>query len=102
MTKETTTTDTLCDSCSCKLVRRSIYTNNGAYQNDFVTLGKIDLCFLCAGQIFDINIVKSLEEDVLKTYIRDLQISTSSNPLMKREFDKIDFAKIYQDNDKLK
>ena len=74
-------TKTYCDSCDKVLIRRKVYTNNGAYQNDYVTVGKIDLCFTCAGKIFDREFKRDIKEEDLKDMVLSLKKSESSNPL---------------------
>lgn len=55
-----------CDVCQTKLYRREVYRNDGSYQNDYISVGNIDLCFNCAGKVFDIVFVRNINETELK------------------------------------
>ena len=78
----------ICDSCGVKLIKRDVYTNNGAYQADYFTFGEVETCFTCAGKILDRelkNIMKDKSDleitDELKVFINKLVKSQSRNPL---------------------
>ena len=81
MIKKKEIVDTYCDSCEKVLIKRKVYKNDGSYQNDYVTTGKIDLCFSCAGKIFDREFRRDIKEEDLKDMVFSLKKSESSNPL---------------------
>jgi len=72
---------TVCDCCDSVLTKRTAYLNDGSYQQDYVSFKDIDLCFQCAGMIFERDIVKSLKEESLKDSIFRLKKATSPNPI---------------------
>ncbi len=69
MKKTFTTEQTCCDCCETKLIKRSVFLNDGSYQGDYVTKGDIDLCYLCAGILLDINIIDTIDDVKLKEFL---------------------------------
>jgi len=62
-----------CDCCERVLIERNAFLNDGSWQQDFITIMGIDLCYNCAGIIFQLKIVPDLDMNVLKDYILDVR-----------------------------
>lgn len=72
----------LCDCCGAELREPGVFRNDGSYQKNFFQSGKLklDLCFTCAGKVFDMYIVtEDVNEYKIREYISSLNpIKTSS------------------------
>lgn len=72
MKTEVKTYETQCDCCRNPLpTPRTAFLNDGSYQTDYVTIGSLDLCFICAGKIFDINLSSKIPEEKMTEWIKD-------------------------------
>ena len=71
MKKEIKTYKVVCDMCDVELHNDSIRRNDGTYQETYCSKDDIDLCFNCAGKLFDINIKNKLNQDKIKEFIND-------------------------------
>lgn len=85
-----TTTNILCDVCRTKLREPHAFTNCGKYQQTYVSFGETDMCFTCAGKMYDLQ-TKSIEgNENLIAKLKDL-LGYSGTPIDSVKIDGIDF-----------
>lgn len=92
MKKEIKTYEIQCDCCETTLDKKGAYSNNSLNQSNFVSIGKIDLCFICAGKIFDMNLTEKISEETLKEWVYSARKKLSLEPLV----DDIEYPNIFK------
>jgi hypothetical protein len=76
MKREITTNNTHCDCCNIILEHPGFCVSDlNAYPHHWVQKGDVDLCFKCAGKIFDKFYVKEVSEEALKSYAKSFKYS---------------------------
>ena len=81
MRTEIKTYETVCDSCSSVLYDSGIRTNGGKFEEPYLKLGEIDLCYSCAGKIFYREVSRKVPEEKLMTWVKSLKKAVGPNPL---------------------
>ena len=58
-----------------KLVDSGVRRNDGTWQSEWIKSKKLDICFSCANQIFDIFIVDKIPEEELIEHLEKIKPS---------------------------
>ena len=70
MKKEIKHYTTVCDICEEELHDSCIRKNDGSFQEPYFSLDDIDLCYICAGKLFAIQIGTKLSKEKLLEMIK--------------------------------
>jgi len=73
--------ETVCDSCSTVLTDDGTRSNCGSFQEPYLKLGAIDLCYSCAGKILYRDVIKKVPEEKLAEWVKSLKKAEGPNPL---------------------
>ena len=73
MIKEVKQSQVVCDCCGVILVKRDAFRNDGSYQNSYVEKNEVDICFNCAGKIFDLCIIKNVSQEQVNEFVKKLK-----------------------------